>query len=79
MSNVGVPIEREKDSLSERGEVTEAKADSFECFNSVVTAFDEAVGEANIEGVENVKAPVQEHFAHRFERRDLQPVAGIEP
>ncbi len=79
MSNVGVRVQREQDSSSEGMEVVEAEGHPLEGFNGVVAALGKAVGQVNVECVEYVGFPVEEHVSAFVELRQFQAIAGIQP
>ena len=56
-----------------------SKGSPFERLDGVVTAFGEAVGKANLEGIEYGNPPVAQHSSAIHELRKPEPVAGFEP
>ena len=79
LSNVGVRVEREQDSGSERDEVSEAEGDSLEGFNGVIAALGKTVGQVNVKCIQDVRFPVDEHSAAGIEFGETQSVAGVDP
>ena len=51
----------------------------FEGFNGVVAALSKTVGQANVECVQNVGTPINEHLAAGFKLWKIQVVAGFQP
>ena len=59
-------------------EVLVSKGSPFEHLDSVVAALGEAVGKADIKGIEDVITPVAQHPSAILELREAEPVAGVE-
>ena len=78
MSNVGACPHSEQNSCPESSKVSEAEGETFEGFDNVVAALGKAVGQANVECVQDVGAPVGEHFAAELELREIQEVVGFQ-
>ena len=77
LSNVGVRPCGEQNPCPEGGEVSEAEGEAFEGFDGVIAALSKSVGQANVECVQDVRPPVDEHFAAGFELQKIQTVAGL--
>lgn len=60
-------------------EVLVSKGSPFERLDGVVAALGEAVGKADIKGIEDEITPVAQHPSAVLELGELEPVAGVEP
>ena len=60
-------------------EVLVSKGSPFERLDGVVAALGEAVGKADIKGIEDEITPVAQHPSAILELGELEPVAGVEP
>ena len=67
----------EQNPCPESGKASEAEGEAFEGLDGVIAALSKTVGQANVECVQDVRPPVDEHFAAGLELREIQPVAGL--
>ena len=69
LSNVGVCPRSEQNPCPKGREASEAEGEAFEGFNGVIAALSKTVGQANVECVQDVRPPVDEHFAEGLNSR----------
>ena len=77
LSNVGVLPGGEQNPCPKGREASEAEGETFEGLDGVIAALSKTVGQANVECVQDVRPPVDEHFAAGFELQKIQTVAGL--
>lgn len=69
----------EENPCPESVKVSEAEGEAFEGFNGVVAALSKSVGQVNVECVQDVWTPVDEHFPEGPGLWEIQLVAGVLP